>query len=258
MANSPGESTRRLANARYMIRLILVAAAICLLVLIARNGMKTHTVIGFVSCLFAMIGLDKLVIPLLDKLISREKQAVRGAKAEETVGAILDRLPSNHRVLHDVQKDFGNIDHLVFRSDGAIFLIETKSHHGTVTVQNGELRRDGLPFEKNFVNQTLDNATWLKRFLKTQYRVQQPWIHAAVVFTDAYVPRHCELHNVAIIHRTYLERWMAKQRGNPEQRMKLWPQVDAVEAQLLGTARILANAPHVPSVKTSPVPAPLV
>jgi hypothetical protein len=96
---------------------------------------------------------------------SREQQAIRGAKAEEAVGAILNRLPGNHRVLHDVPKQFGNIDHLVFREDGAIFLIESKSHHGEVTVRNDELRRDGRSFERDLVSQTLSGVSVAEEIL---------------------------------------------------------------------------------------------
>jgi len=240
--NIPGKSTRQMANRRYVIRVALALAAIYLLLLIGRNGLNTPTVIGFVSCLLAMVGLHKLVDPLFDKLIAREAQAVRGAKAEETVGAILNRLPANHRVLHDVPKEFGNIDHLVFRADGAIFVIETKSHPGTVNVQNGELRRNGWPFEKNFVNQTLDSTSWLKTFVAERFGFQPSWIHAAIVFTNAHVPLGCKPFNVAVIRPSYLERWMAKQPGNAQAAQKLWPGIGEVEAELLAAQKLTAAA----------------
>jgi len=140
-------------------------------------------------------------------------------------------------VLHDVPKEFGNIDHLVFRADGAIFVIETKSHHGKVTVQNGELRRDDRPFEKNFVKQTLDNTSWVKAFIAGRFGFEPSWIHAAIVFTNAHVPSHCRLVNVAVIRPSYLERWMAKQPGNAQAAQKLWPQMDKVEAQLFAAPK---------------------
>jgi len=76
MANIPGKSTRQMANRRCLIRVVLALAAICLLLLIARNGLETTTVIGLGSCLLAMFGLDRLVNPLLDKLISRACHAL--------------------------------------------------------------------------------------------------------------------------------------------------------------------------------------
>lgn len=231
-ANAPGKSTLRMAKWRRVARVVLGLAALCLLFLVALNGLKATTVMGLVSCVFGMLGVERVADQLIDKVECREKRAVRGAEAEKDVGAILNRLSDCHRVLHDVESESGNMDHLVFRSDGAIFLIETKSHQGTVSVENGELRRDGRRFEKNFIKQTLGNTTWLKRFLKERYRVQEPWIHAVVVFTNAYVQQHCELHNVAVIHQSYLKCWMSKQSAKPEQAKKLWPRMDLVEAEL--------------------------
>jgi len=72
--NAPGKSTRQMANRRYLVCVILALAAICVLLLIARNGLKTPIVIGLVSCLLASFGLHKLVDPLL-----RQTHFQRGA-----------------------------------------------------------------------------------------------------------------------------------------------------------------------------------
>lgn len=247
--NPPGKSTREMANRRYLFRLVIVLVVLCLLIPIWFNGFKKQTLIDFISWLLAMYGLVMLVDRRLDKLIFREQQAVRGAEAEETVGAILNRLPEDYEVLHDVPKEFGNIDHLVFRKDGAIFVIETKSHRGCVTVLNGELRRDGQSFEKNFVSQTLDSTSWVKAFVARRFGFEPSWIQAAIVFTNAHVPSHCKLLNVAVIRPSYLERWMEKQPGNPQVAQKLWPQIEkakleltAEKGNLVGTARTYSKS----------------
>jgi hypothetical protein len=244
----PGISTCQMANFRYFVRLFLWLVTLCLVAAIVQYGFETTTVIGLVTCLLALYGLDRLVIPKIDKLIFREKQALRGAEAEETVGAILNRFSQNHhRVFHDVPKKHGNIDHLVFRADGAIFLIETKSQGGTVTFLNGELHRNGRPFDKDFIKQTLNNVSWLKKFCERHSGFKPTWVHAAIVFTDAQVPPHCKLFNVDVIHQSYLERWMARLPGNVLTARKLWPQMDKLEAPLRAAPKEVRNsrpAPH--------------
>src|SRR5690348_8851726 len=51
----------------------------------------------------------------------------RGATGEETVGAALDELQPEWRVLHDYSTGRGNIDHIVV-GPGGLFTVETKSH----------------------------------------------------------------------------------------------------------------------------------
>ena len=170
----------------------------------------------FLLSVFGMIAVDRGFIPRMDHFKRREDQATRGAEAEETVGAILDRLP-NLIMQHDLQGPSGNIDHLVVRNDGAVFLIETKSHRGRITEQNGQLLLNGKLTEKDFIAQVQRNVAWAREHLRARFGVT-PWIQAALVFTNAYVPSHCKLREVDVINVSYLERWMAKASGQPEMR----------------------------------------
>ena len=104
---------------------------------------------------------------------------------------------------------YGNIDHLVFRNDGAVFLLETKSHRGRIEARNGQLLRDGKPFEKDFILQVQRNVAHVREDLRARYGLT-PWIHTALVFTNAYVQAHCKVGHVDVINIRYLERWMAK------------------------------------------------
>jgi hypothetical protein len=175
-----------------------------------------------------VITVDRVVVPKMDELFRREGNAHRGAGAEEKIGALLDGLPRNYAVRHDVNTGRGNIDHLVFRRDGAVFLIETKSHSGRITKQDGQLRRNGQFLEKDFTRQTLDNVSWLKRFLK-EHAGFEPWIHAAIVFTDAHVEKHLNLKNIDVFNASRLTRWMERARGNPRVAVILWPQVESLK-----------------------------
>jgi hypothetical protein len=223
--NLPGTSTWRMAEERRLIRRLLGIRSLIALAAILLAYYSLPMAIGLPLALVGLWYVNNHVLGRMDFLIQREQHAVKGAKAEEAVGAILDRLPHDYRTLHDVDPGAGNFDHVVFRNDGAVFLIETKSHSGKITIRNGQLLRDGRPLEKNFIHQTLDNVTRLKQVIAHQYGFTPSWIHAAIVFTNARVPLHCELSGVAIIRPIYLERWMGKQPGDMPTAQKLWPQI---------------------------------
>jgi len=73
------------------------------------------------SSLYGRTGRRRSILLPSDGL-AKEKGGARlqGAEGEEAVGAILDRLPNIRVVQHDVPGAYGNIDHLVFRNDGAM------------------------------------------------------------------------------------------------------------------------------------------
>lgn len=176
----------------------------------------------------AIFIVQRLVDRAMDRYERQERQAEQGAVAEESVGAILDRLPKDqHVVLHDVKTRRGNIDHLVFRRDGAIFIIETKSHHGTITECSGELRRDGHSFEKNIVQQTLFEIYDLRDILAPHFS-KTPWSTAAIVFTNGRVPLAITVSKISVINIQNLEGWIGKTLGDATISAELWPQMDAI------------------------------
>ena len=230
--NVPGKSTRRMADRRYQARLLLVLAAIGVLVTLFFVNLSARNVFVSFLVLAVLLIIDRVVNSDLDFLIKREGDATRGAKAEEAVGAILNRLPAkSHCVLHDVIAGFGNIDHLVFRADGAVILIETKAHGGKVTEERGELRLNGHPFEKDILKQTHGNLYWLRDFLKTKAGVEV-WVKAVIVFPNAFVSVRRALRGVEVVNLKYLGRWMATVLGNPQSAKTLWPQIERLKAEL--------------------------
>src|SRR5438045_2714912 len=74
----------------------------------------------------------------------------------------LSSLPQKCLIVHEVAARYGNIEHLVIREDGAVFLIETRLHRGFITHNEGLLLVDGRPFEADFVRQTTTNAFVLR------------------------------------------------------------------------------------------------
>ena len=224
---SAGNNIRQMADERRTIRRKLGMFGLLTLAC----GFVTYLLLpGMTGLPIMLLGIwvvDHYYIGWMDFVFRCEQDALRGAKAEESVGAILDRLP-DCVVLHGVRKKFGDkecgdIDHVVFRKDGAVLLIETKSHRGTVTEESAS----------NFLKQTHGNIYWLSDFLKSRLNFK-PWIHAAIVFPNANVRVRRQLRGVDVVGTNYLERWISKARGNPQVAGMLWREMDRIQAALRG------------------------
>lgn len=240
-----GQSTRGIAEKRRKLRkdlglstfaLVVVAGVALICYLLFGHPDFVFTLAGLV--LFALLAgkVDRTIIPIMDELHSWEGNAIRGAKGEEKIGIILDKLANECVVIHDVNMGRGNIDHLMFRKDGAVFLIETKSHPGNIARQDGQLCRNGRPLEKNFIAQTHGNVFWLKKFLQARVGFEPPWIHAVIVFSNACVERHLEIKGVAVMNAGFLSEWIKRQPGNPKVAAALWPEIENLKSELSSSA----------------------
>jgi hypothetical protein len=109
----------------------------------------------------------------------------------------------------------GDIDHLVVRKDGAVFLLETKSHVGRIEARNGHLFAGRKTVREGFHFAGQRNVAHARDDLRARYGLT-PWVHAAVVFTNAFVEPHSKEGHVDIINISYLERWMGEKPGQPE------------------------------------------
>jgi hypothetical protein len=175
-----------------------------------------------------MTVIHRVARPEMDNPFRRGENLDRETTGEENVGAMLDGLPGNYAVLHDVNAGRGSIGHLVFRQDGAVFLIETRPH----ARQAGQLCWNRQSWEKDFNRQTLDHIGWLKQFLKA-HAVFEPWIHAAIVLTDAHAEEHLNAGQIDVLDASCLKRWLERARGNPRAAVILWPQVENLKNELM-------------------------
>jgi len=180
----------------------------------AHNPPTTTIAIALV-CMVGLVLVDRRIIPLMDFLEKRENDAIRGAEAEEAVGAILDGLSADHMVLHDVPGPRGNIDHVVLRKDGAVSVIETKSMRGRVSEREGQLLVAGYPPKKDFIGQTVGNAVLVRDVLAAELGVI-PWVDAALVFTKASVSVRNVREEIAVMNIGSLEGWMARSPAKRE------------------------------------------
>jgi hypothetical protein len=107
----------------------------------------------------------------------------QGASVEDGVGGLLEALPKNYFVMKDFVTKKGTIDSIVVGPKG-ILTIDTKSHKGVVTKNGEKLLSDGLPFEKDFIQQAWAKSYFVRDLLGGKgvcSLASQP----VIVFTDA-------------------------------------------------------------------------
>jgi hypothetical protein len=150
---SAGQSTRDMADRRYKARLwfVLGALAVVIVIIAVASNAVSLGIGGF--GVLGLLVLGKLVMDFVDvkagKMQKEERRAVRGARAEEKIGFILDNLGPDYLAIHDVRSPYGNIDHVVISKRGGVFLVETKAHGGRVSVSGGQLLVNGHEPEKD-------------------------------------------------------------------------------------------------------------
>lgn len=128
------------------------------------------------------------------------KKIERGYAAETAVTEILNSLPDDYAVFHNLPSPFGNIDHVVLHRTNTVYLIETKSHGGKLSadIDKSQILINGKPTEKDFLKQTLDNTFWLKEYL-SQTTGLDLFIVPIIVFPNIYNPIRLLLKNVLLV-----------------------------------------------------------
>jgi hypothetical protein len=85
-----------------------------------------------------------------DRLMRRAEMFEKGAEGETVTAAVLATLPAGWTAIHDARwpsRRFANIDHILVGPSG-IFVIDSKSWSGRITVDGGHLRQNGRSREK--------------------------------------------------------------------------------------------------------------
>lgn len=125
---APGQHARSVVL-RLRMRTLLTLGALATVTTLAGRafGLRSPLFMGSeVALLLVILLVYRYVLPLLDR-------HDRGATGEEHVGGLLEGLPSEWHVLHDISLQRGNVDHVVIGPAGA-FSVETKSHPGPIRV----------------------------------------------------------------------------------------------------------------------------
>lgn len=89
-----------------------------------------------------------------------------GITGEKEVLKELIKLPDEYHVFSSIRLpgNKGDIDYVVV-SPSQVYTIEAKSHKGEITYEDGELKRNGNPFEKKVREQTWHHSNNLKNYL---------------------------------------------------------------------------------------------
>ncbi|WP_273000884.1 nuclease-related domain-containing protein [Hydrogenibacillus schlegelii] len=202
-----GAGARKMAKKRALILygflLACLAAGVLLLLLAPKSPFAIGAGIG---CVLAVSMILKSKKDNPDGLIDR---ALQGARGEERVETILSTLPDTYDVFHDLPCPVGNIDHIVVGPTG-IFVIETKSHRGEITVSSdGSLLRDGRPLEKNVVSQVWRQTMWLKEILESRLG-HSVFIHPFLVFVNGFVQVYRPVQGVTVLPGKWLAETITK------------------------------------------------
>lgn len=205
-----GESTRRMQATRVAMVLAILLVMWLALLLYGSNA-KRIMALGLPASL--LIGAIFLIaLKRLEKkgnaAIRHAKRAERGAIAEEKTGALLHGLPEGNFIINDFDTGRGNIDHILVGPKG-IFTLEVKSHRGDVTFDGTILRRDGLPFEKDFLKQAWAECFAVREIL-AHWDIKEPRAEPVILFTNAFVKVRGNAKGVEVMNLKFLPKYLER------------------------------------------------
>lgn len=236
-SSPPGKSTRKMARKRrrsaQWAALLGIMGLIAVVLLLKNSRAAGLTGLGVLLLLLLLYTLPDLIEGSIDRKLKEERRAIRGAQAEEQVGALLEALPEDYYVLNDVFCPYGNIDHIVISKTGGVFLIETKSHHGTVALNGDILLVNGQIPEKDFIAQALRNMFWLRDAVSPIVGAK-PWINPILVFTNAFVPPLKPVRGVSIVNQKYLLNVLHASDRSNALTAQVWQKRENIGNRLMG------------------------
>ncbi len=209
-----GRSTRQLADKRCTRRIIATLIGISCIVplLYLMPNMKGFGLAGIVGIIIFMQFIMGWANSEARRYKKLQRRASKGAKAEETIGRLLQQLPDDYAVFHDIESPYGNIDHVILNKKDNIFLLETKSHHGEVIHDGTKLLINNKPTEKDLIHQIFNNTFWLRDEIKKQ-NGSDVFIKPIIVFTNAFVKVDKPVKNISIINKKYLIKTLTETNG---------------------------------------------
>jgi hypothetical protein len=234
--NRAGRSTRKMAEKRRSsgLSIGLVGIGILLILFLLLQNSKAIGLGG--SGLLVLMILVLIVRAFSERQMNQkfreEKRAIRGAKAEEKMGDLLDDLSGDFYILNDIECPYGNIDHIIIGKNNGIYLIETKAHGGKVEIQDGVLLVNGKQPEKDFLTQILKNTYWLRDEI-SDVLGEKPWIKPIIVFTNAFVVPCKPIKNVRIINKNYLPKILERENTPSALYTHIWELKEKIEDKLI-------------------------
>ena len=134
----------------------------------------------------------------------------KGARGEERVASILQKLPDGYHVFNDFVACGRHVDHVVVGS-GGVFAIETKFWSGRVTLDDGHILLDGQLTDRPPLRQVLKEAEAVRNELaKRGWRGEVTPVLAFA--SDTFEAKIAESGGVVIINSNALEASFASVR----------------------------------------------
>jgi len=221
VCNRAGARVRKMEYSRWLTALFILIILYAGIYFYTKS-VKTIATLGLPVALVVFVGIIHWIKALGGKaeaVADRALDARRGAVAEEAVGNLLGELPAGIFIVNDFVSKRGNIDHIVISTKG-ILTVETKSHKGVVTCEGEMLKRDGKPFEKDFIKQAWAQAYSIRDLL-TEKGVCNLRPQPVIVFREADVQVKEKVRGVKIIGiknlHPFLEglpNWMSERLSN--------------------------------------------
>jgi len=235
--NPAGKSTNKMADQRYLAMIITAFTGfgiVCFMGLLVSNP-KIYGVsgAGIIILLVLMKVLPEILYKLLDKKGVEVTRARKGANAEIVVDNLFADLSDQYFIINDICSNYGNIDHIVIKKNTGIFLIETKSHYGKVTLQDKSILINGHSPEKDFITQTLRNAYWLRDKV-FEVHGSHVWIYPIIVFTKAFVPYLAPVKGIHVVNIKFLFQTMEKINNNNPVNKQIWENKEEILKSLKG------------------------
>lgn len=230
-----GGSTYEMAESRRkaMITIAVIGVIIFLIILAMLNNIQALGVGGIGALI--LLGLLRIFPDILDGILGKKqkevKRAIRGADAEVQIDTLLNNLSEEYYVLNDLVSPYGNIDHVVICRNGSLFLLETKSHYGKVSVNNHVLYINGHLPEKDFIAQVSKNTYWLREKI-TEITGVKYWVQPIIVFTNAFVPFMSPIKSIKVINKKYLISTIKNTSGQGSANSVLWEKRDKINENM--------------------------
>ena len=200
--NKAGVGVRKMESARWLAAFFVLIIMFAGIYVYSKNSKAIATLgipvslVLFVGIIYWIKAMGAKADAFADRLDAR-----RGAVAEEDVGNLLGELPAGYFVVNDFVLRRGNIDHIVISTKG-ILTIETKSHRGVVSCEGETLKRDGKPFEKDFIKQGWREALSIRDLL-TRHGISAPKPQPVLLFANADVRVRQQVRGVEIVSQRY-------------------------------------------------------
>jgi hypothetical protein len=220
---------------------VLVWLAVAIIVVIRvlyfpKGSLSWPDVPAFAGGLLALLAIGELTVRILDWVRRHPPPPKPDAVGREPVGPLLERLSAGDVVMHQLRVAAGLIEHLVFRADGVVFLVETHPASGWVGKQGHAFRLNGRPLPIHLFKRVRRKLKWLGNFLAKELRCT-PRLQAGLVFPNAQVAAGYHADGLALLGLEHLQPWLDAAEPDDQFSKKLWPRMSDVKRELLACSK---------------------